>query len=203
MDAKHAAAMWSDAGVGMAAQRIVMKCFILCFGHKFTAPKASTKKLAVHAVPPIVGRMQCMDLMLDCWHKDLVVPQIGKEHKIQPAGFSCETLDFVIGADHGQGSFCAGVKVICREQDCSVAATAVHRLREIECKKDTGNLFALAVTPKLNAALKRIVVHQRIYERNDDGKPVSDGKLSICRKAMEGNIASKPSVLSWTGPAGH
>jgi hypothetical protein len=178
MDAACRAAMWSDAGVGVAAQRIVMKCFTSFFGCKFTVPEASVNKLAAHSVPPIVGRMEHMDRMLDCWLKDLVhllAGQIVNEHESQPAGFSHATVDFVIGADHGQGYFRAGVKVTCHKADRSIAAAAVCGLGEIECGKDTGDLLALAFTPKLNAALKRIVDCQR----DENGKLVSDGTLAV------------------------
>jgi hypothetical protein len=47
--------MWSDAGVGMAAQRIIMKYFLDFFGYKFTAPEATIKRLAINSVPPVVG----------------------------------------------------------------------------------------------------------------------------------------------------
>ena len=127
-----------------------------------------------------------MDRMLDYWYKDLVgllTGQIASAHNNQPESFSYASVDFVIGADHGQGSFRAGVKVIYRKADRSVAATAIYGLGEIECAKDTGDLLALAFCPKLNAALKRIVS----YERDGNGKLVSDGKLSIYKKMMEGN----------------
>jgi hypothetical protein len=152
------------------------------FGHKFTVPEAAANKLAVHSVPPIVGRMEHMDRMLDCWHKDLahlLAGQIANEHESQPAGFSYATVDFVIGADHGQGSFCAGVKVACRKGDHSIAATTVCGLGEIECGKDTGDLLALAFTPKLNAALKRIID----YQRDENGKLVCDGTLVVLQRA--------------------
>jgi hypothetical protein len=131
MDAECTAAMWSDAGVGVAAQRVIMKCFISHFGCKFTVPEASINKLAAHSVPPIVGAIDHMDAILNFWHKDLVelvTAQIAGEHKNQPEGFSCSSVDLVIGADHGQGSFRAGVKVIHRDLDQSVKATAVHGL---------------------------------------------------------------------------
>jgi hypothetical protein len=89
IDAACTAAVWSDAGVGVAAQRIVMKCFTSFFGCKFTVPEASVNKLAVHSVPPIVGRTEHMDRMLDCWLEDLVhllAGQIANEHESQPAG---------------------------------------------------------------------------------------------------------------------
>jgi hypothetical protein len=65
MDAACTAAMWSDAGVGVAAQRIAMKYFMSFFGHKFTVPEASVNKLAVHSALPIVDGTEHMDRMLD------------------------------------------------------------------------------------------------------------------------------------------
>jgi hypothetical protein len=75
----------------------------------------------VDSVPPVVGTVQYMDRTLDYWHKDLeglLTGQIAKEHVNQPA-FSYASVDFVIGADHGQGSFRAGVKIIFRNEDAS------------------------------------------------------------------------------------
>jgi hypothetical protein len=84
----------------------------------------------------------CEDLV------ELVSVQIAGEHENRPEGFSCSSVDLVIGADHGQGSFHAGVKVICRDLDQSVKATAVYGLGEIKCAKDTGDLLALAFLPR-------------------------------------------------------
>ncbi len=178
MDAEYTTAMWSDAGVGVAAQRIIMKYFISHFGYKFTVPEASINKLAVHSAPPIVGAIDCMDVILNFWCKDLVelvTAQIAGEHKNQPEGFSHSSVDLVVGADHGQGSFRAGVKVIYRDLDQSVKATAIYGLGEIECQKDTGDLLALAFLPRLNEALKRIIK----YERDGAGKLSTDGILSV------------------------
>ncbi len=83
-----------------------------------------------------------------------------------------------MAADHGQGSFRAGVKVACRNADQSVEATAICGLGETECAKDTGDLLALAFIPRLNMALKRIISHQR----DENGKLVSDGTLAVCKK---------------------
>ena len=178
MDAEYTIAMWSDAGVGVAAQRIIMKYFLSYFGYKFTVPESSINKLAVHSVPPIVGTIEYMDNTLDYWYKDLgslLTGQIAGEHRNQPAGFTYESVDFVIGADHGQGSFRAGVKVIYRNADRSIKATAIYGLGEIECAKDTGELLALAFLPRLNAALKRIIR----YQRDENGNLVSDGTLRV------------------------
>jgi hypothetical protein len=71
VDAEHATAMWSDADVGVAAQRIMMKCFILHFMRKFTVPEASINKLAVDLVPPIVGAAEHVDDALGFCCKDL------------------------------------------------------------------------------------------------------------------------------------
>jgi hypothetical protein len=65
MAAEYTTAMWSDAGVGVAAQRIIMKYFIGFFGYKFTVPEASINQLAVDSVPPVVGTIEYMDRTLD------------------------------------------------------------------------------------------------------------------------------------------
>jgi hypothetical protein len=175
MEAEHAAAMWSDAGIGVAAQRVVIKHFVDFFRCKFAVPEAAINHLASDSMPPVVATTEHTDKILDHWCKDLVVllpGQIGREHENQPAGFLHASVDFVIGADHGQQVFfCAGVKVACRNADRKAKATAVYELGEIECKKDTGELLALAFTPKLNAALKRIIN----CERDAHGKLVGDG----------------------------
>jgi hypothetical protein len=47
-----------------------------------------------------------MDAVLNFWHKDLVdlvSVQIAGEHMNWSEGFSCSSVDLVIGADHGQG----------------------------------------------------------------------------------------------------
>ena len=136
MDAEYTTAMWSDAGVGVAAQRIIMKYFIDVFGYKFTVAESAVSQLAVDSVPPVVGTVQYMDRTLDYWYKDLeqlLAGQIAKEHINQPA-FLYQLVDLVVGADHGQGSFRAGVKVIFRNGDGSIAATAIYGLGEIECQ---------------------------------------------------------------------
>jgi hypothetical protein len=72
-----------------------------------------------------------------------------------------------------QGSFRAGVKIIFRNDGGSIEATAIY-----ECQKDTAELLALAFTPMLNAALKRIVS----YVRSDDGQLLGDGTLAVYNK---------------------
>ena len=75
MDAEYTTAMWSDAVVGVAAQRAIMKYFLSYFGCKFTVPEASINKLAVHSVVPLIvvgTRIEYMDNTLDYWYKDLV-----------------------------------------------------------------------------------------------------------------------------------
>jgi hypothetical protein len=61
MDAEYTTAMWSDAGVGVAAQRIMMKYLIDFFGYKFTVAEALIAQLTVDSVPPVLGTVQYMD----------------------------------------------------------------------------------------------------------------------------------------------
>ena len=122
------------------------KSYIDFFGYRFTVAEALISQLAVDSVPPVVGTVRYMDCTLDYWYKDLeglLVGQIAKEHINQPA-FSYASIDFVIGADHGQGSFRAGVKIIFRNDNGSIKAMEFYGLGEIECQKDTAKLLALA-----------------------------------------------------------
>jgi hypothetical protein len=108
MDAVFSTVMWSDAGVGVVAQRVVNKYILDFFGYKFTVPEAMINQLAVASVPPLVGQTQYMDHTLDYWYKDiqeLLTRQITGEHTNQQAGFSYSSVDFVIGADHGRAHF--------------------------------------------------------------------------------------------------
>ena len=103
MDAEYTTARWSDAGVGVAAQQIVMKDFFAFSGYRFTVAEALITQLAVDSVPLVVGTVKYMDHTLDYWYKDLeglLAGQIAREQIIQPA-FSYASVDFVIGADHG------------------------------------------------------------------------------------------------------
>jgi hypothetical protein len=86
----------------------------LSFGYIFTVPEALISQLAVDSVLTVIGTVEYMDRTLNYWYKDLVdllTGKIAREHINQP-GFLHMSVDFVIGANHGQGSFCAGVKVI-------------------------------------------------------------------------------------------
>jgi hypothetical protein len=109
------------------------------FGYKLTAPEATIKQLAINLVPPVIDdTAQYMDRTLDYWTKILMA--LAQEHINQP-GFLYMSVDFIIGADHGQGSFHAGMKVIFHNADDSLEAMAIYGLGEIECAKDTAELL--------------------------------------------------------------
>jgi hypothetical protein len=154
-------------------------------------------QLAVHSVPPVDGTVKYMNRTLDYWYKDLeglLAGQIAKEHINQPA-FSYASVDFVIGADHWQGSFRAGVKIIFRNHNGSIKATAINGLGKSECQKNTAELLALAFTPRLNVALNRIVC----YVRNDKGQLVSDCRLAVYKKENLGQGAERETEEPWKG----
>jgi hypothetical protein len=65
MEVEYTTAMWSDAGVGVVAQQIMIKYFIGFFGYKFTVAEALISQLAVDSVLPVVGTVQYMDHTLD------------------------------------------------------------------------------------------------------------------------------------------
>jgi hypothetical protein len=78
MDAEYTSAMWMDASVGVAAQRIIMKYFISFFRYKFTSPEGDINNLAGRSVPPVVCTVEYKELSLDWWYKDLVDLLVGQ-----------------------------------------------------------------------------------------------------------------------------
>jgi hypothetical protein len=194
MDAEYTLAMWMDASIGVAAQRIIMKYFIAFFGYKFTVPKGNINKLAGRSIPPVVCTVEYKELSLDWWYKDLVdllVGQIESEHASNQS-FTYDSVDLLVGADHGQGSFRAGVKIIYRKCDSSIVAEAIYGLAEIECPHDNGALLQQTVLPKLNAALKHITN----YERDaSTGEIVQDGWLSLYKKVQADGQATEGDSL--------
>jgi hypothetical protein len=96
MDAEYSTAMWSDASVGVGAQRIIMKYFTGFFGYKFMVPEASINQLASESVPPVVGTaVEYLDHTLDYWYKDieeLLTRQITREHINHQASCICRSM---------------------------------------------------------------------------------------------------------------
>jgi hypothetical protein len=128
-----------------------MSCFILHFVHNVTVPKASINELALDPVSPIRGTVEHVDNALDFWCKDLVglaSGQVAQESKNWPAGFSRLLVDLIICADHGQGSFCANVKVICRQADLSIEATALCDSGKSNAQKKQASFWHWHSSPK-------------------------------------------------------
>jgi hypothetical protein len=118
---------------------------------------------------------------------DLLIGQIESEHACNQS-FTCDSVDLVVGADHRQGSFRAGVKIIYRKCDGSIVAEAIYGLAEIECPHGNGALLQQTVLPKLNAALKRIIN----YERDaSTGEIVRDSWLSMYKKVQADGRATE------------
>jgi hypothetical protein len=117
----------------------------------------------------------------------LLVGQIKSEHASNQL-FTYDSVNLVVGADHGQGSFRAGIKIIYRKCDGIIVAEAIYGLAEIECPHDNGALLQQTVLPKLNAALKRIIN----YERDaSTGEIVRDGWLSMYKKVQADGRATE------------
>jgi hypothetical protein len=67
-------AMWSDAGVGVVGQVIIMKYFIEIFGYKFTVAESSLiTQLAVDSVPLVAGTVAYSSLEYCSWTRLLTI----------------------------------------------------------------------------------------------------------------------------------
>jgi hypothetical protein len=91
-------------------------------------------------------------------------------------------MDLVFGADHGQGSFRSGIRVILHG-DTDKKIDECCSCGEIECRKDTLEIVQATLGPLLNNYLNEIV-HYTKEEQEWDGsvmffRGVNDKKLYV------------------------
>jgi hypothetical protein len=91
-------------------------------------------------------------------------------------------MDIVVAADHEQGTFKAGVKVVFRAGSKSPKRTCDFTTGEIECKKDAAELLRKTLMPLMNEQLKQMVFPAEIATGSQP-----DGTLQLY-KPQEGSI---------------
>ena len=68
------------------------------------------------------------------------------------------SCDLVLGADQGQGPFCAGIKTILRSPEKKKKRVETRLIGEIECRKDTLGIVEASLAPILNEYINKIVL---------------------------------------------
>lgn len=176
MPSHVAAAMWEAAGMGLMSQRIVHKYFLAHFGWKFAVPEKAMEELSANVILPITARVTYQEKSIHFWYKNVetvVEEKVGREITLIE-NIEVNNMDLVIGADHGQGSFRAVMKMILRCGETKHLELE-YGLGEVECKKDPSDLVRKTLAPVLNEGLKKMVR----YTRNAEGKIIRDGRVTF------------------------
>lgn len=149
MDAATTMEMWDAAGVGTGSQRIINSCFKNHFGWRFTKTKRNVSEslLANNAVAPMFGTCMVEGKEQTFWCKEIdeVIDNRIELHLTSNPNFKYDSVDVVFGADHGQGSFQAVIKVILRE-DKKIVHTFECGVGEVECSKENSHCISCAVS---------------------------------------------------------
>ena len=174
MPAERAAAMWQEANIGVRAQQAIHKHYNNWFGSKFTVPDGEINELAKDTVELISDSVKLEGIEYHYWHKDpaevishALEPHIQDESDIDLKRL-CTSMDLVFGADHGQGSFRSGIRVIVRGENTGKKIDEARSCGEIECRKDTLEIVQATLGPLLNNYLNEIV-HYTSEEQEWDG----------------------------------
>jgi hypothetical protein len=72
IDVEYTTSMWSDAGIGVAGQHIIIKHFIDFLGYKFTIAEVLINQLAINSALPVIATVQYINRTLNYWYRDLV-----------------------------------------------------------------------------------------------------------------------------------
>jgi len=65
------------------------------------------------------------------------------------------SIDLVLGGDHGQEKFQMVMKIICRDELQNIVDEWVVKIAHIDCQKDTYQVLRETIMPKLNEYLKK------------------------------------------------
>jgi hypothetical protein len=159
MDAETAAAMWEEANVPVRAQRIILRHIKKAFGRRITVPERKLKELEDGALPPISGSVNIGNDTIDFWYKrinDVICHRIQTEltHG-QDFIKQFDSLDVVLGCDHGARRFRAELRLIFRNQNNAHSVSLC--VGSINCAKDTRAILEATIGKHLDDGLHFLV----------------------------------------------
>ena len=88
-----------------------------------------------------------------------------------------QSVDLVIGGDHGQGKFRCVMKIILRDETGKNIDSYCIKIGHIDCDKDTYDVLKNSITGPLNEDIKLITAKQQIQILND--KPTNKKKVVL------------------------
>jgi hypothetical protein len=178
MGAYRAFAMWGDANVTLAQQRIILRHLRQFFGHRIAVPEAKIRELGAGVVNPKTATIKHNGKNLTYSYRDIddLIGRFVTDQFRTRKGFAYERLDIVVGGDYGQGSFRSGIKLIFRRRDKNgklAKEIAVLMIGTIECQKDSYDILKVTLAPKLNKAFKRMIKYS-----NPGTSKMTDGAIT-------------------------
>ena len=170
-----AAAMWQESNVSTRSQRIILRHMKNEFGTRLVVPEYKISKLGQNFVEPncasfIMQRKQIHywtksipDILVTCLKRKLDLLAIDSSESID----SFESVDLVIGGDHGQGKFRSVMKVILRNRYGKNVNHFCIKVNHIDCEKDTYEVLKKSIAAPLNADIKSINESKHIQVLTD------------------------------------
>ena len=167
MDATTALAMFHDANVAIAGQRIIRRYFFVHCNFWITPPEARLRELTNNFVQPVVGKTKVVTKLKrnngDVVEKPTNVPWYYTPIDVailklleQWGAIDFSELHAVLGMDHGARVMTAAMKVIAFDEDGYVVADAVLMVGHIDCIKDTYDVVNETIGPLLNESIKEL-----------------------------------------------
>ena len=191
MSAEYAAAMLSESGVGPTKSRVLNR-YLTAFVGKRIMPsenKIFRDETSIDELPPCVRIQELddktkvryyvkpLDRILSLGIKKKLKEEMKEEMKEDEIKRPCK-LDLSWSADHGGGFFRAVVKVVLR-YDNGTKLKFVHRVGQMQCKKDTYDVISKTMGPDLNSGLCSILEDDRKTPRRIHICKQEDGEYII------------------------
>ena len=124
-----------------------------------TVPEMQVDAFGQDHVPPVVGSYEdpVTGKTIHFWTKPIatllevsVATYTQERAATNPALNNLESIDVVLGGDHGQGKFRSVIKIILRDDIGKSVDTLVMKVGHIDCTKDTYDILKSSVTGPLN-----------------------------------------------------
>jgi hypothetical protein len=163
MDAESAAAMWEEANINCRQQRTILRHLACYFGRRLTVPLSKIRELEEGALMPTTCSVDLGGKKINYWYKDVEEALTHRLH-LDGKAFSYDyftrfdSLDVVVGGDHGQRKFRMVMRVIYRNKADPTVPPVMHMIKigHIDCTKDTREILEQTIGIPINEGIKKI-----------------------------------------------
>jgi hypothetical protein len=138
------------------------------FGGRLVVPEAQVDAFGQDHVPPVPGSFEdaATGKTIHFWTKPIArllevsVSTYAQEKKItsdEAALCRLQSMDVILGGDHGQGKFRSVIKIILRDGEGKQVDSMVMKVGHIDCTKDTYDVLKSSVAGPLNESMKEVI----------------------------------------------